>query len=53
VGADKVSAVFSKLFFMREAVLVEIDRFESKHIFVVCLPQMPLVFVIEPNMFSH
>jgi len=50
---DKVSAVFSKLFFMWKTVLVEKDLFKSKHIFVVCLPQVPLVFVIEPYKFSH
>jgi zinc transporter ZupT len=42
-----------KLFFMWEAVLVEKDLFKPKHIFVVCLPQVPLVFVIEPYKFSH
>ena len=45
--------VFSNLFFMWETVFVEIDLLESKHIFVICLPQVPLVFVIEPNQFGH
>ena len=38
---------------MGEAVLVEINPFESEHIFVVRLPQVPLVFVIEPDKPGH
>jgi len=51
--ALKILNLFSKLFFMWETIFVEIDLFKSKHIFVVSLPQVPLIFVIEPNKFAH
>ena len=38
---------------MWKTIHVEIDTFKSKHIFVVSLPQVPLIFVVEPNKFAH